>query len=439
MNFIARKVHQKIACNTALNYHLRKFLFMSTSCPVLNQTASEHQDLNNNSDLSKDLYTRIKLSGPISVANYMKTVLTHPTKGYYTTKDVFGQKGDFVTSPEVSQLFGEMIGLWILAECNKIHYKPFQIVELGPGRGTLTHDILRVFRQLGWTDRISAIHYIEVSPVLAKIQKEKLCSTIASEEITAPSNKSYQFGKTKDKIEIYWYKSIADLPEGFTVFIAQEFFDALPIHKFQKTKNGWFEVLVDVDPNSEKVPKFRYVLAKTDACDLILDKSDKREHVEISPEAMNIMRYISSAITQNGGFSLFVDYGHNGEKTDTFRAFRDHKQCDPLKDPGTADLTADVDFALLKKVAKESNKLLCYGPVAQREFLKDTGIDIRLMNLCKNATEEEKQQLKSGYDKIMNPNEMGTCFKVVSMFPYVLKDYFKKLPVNGFEKYESED
>ncbi|OXU16219.1 hypothetical protein TSAR_014501 [Trichomalopsis sarcophagae] len=127
------------------------------------------------------------MPSPISVANYMKTVLTHPTKGYYTTKDVFGQKGDFTTSLEISQFFGEMVGLWILRECNKIHYKSFQILELGPGR--------------------------EVSPVLAKIQKENLCDFTIQETEPVLRKKYYQFGKTIDNVEIYWHKSTSSQRE----------------------------------------------------------------------------------------------------------------------------------------------------------------------------------------------------------------------------------
>lgn len=372
------------------------------------------------------------MSGPISIAQYMKQVLTHPTKGYYINKDVFGQEGDFTTSPEISQLFGEMIGVWIINECTKFHNKPLQLVELGPGRGTLSRDILRVFRQLGLSDQVS-LHLVEVSPVLAEIQKKNLCTSPTSTEGEAESSgKHYQRGRTVDNVDIFWYKSIIDMPQGFSVFLAQEFFDALPIHKFQKTQDGWFEVLVDIDKTSGNQEKFRFVLSKTDACDKYVNKDERREHFEFSPESLTIMRYISAAMTENGGFSLFIDYGHSGEKTDTFRAFRRHKQWDPLVEPGTADLTADVDFAWLKRVARASNGLLCYGPVTQREFLIEMGINVRLMNLCKNATESQKRQLELGYNKIVGTEDMGSCFKVVSMFPQVLKDILSKYPVHGF-------
>lgn len=426
-------------CNLQVNHRAKRLLYVSAKNKIESQSAEAQTNLNNyKSSLTKDLYAKIKLSGPISVHNYMKQILTHPTKGYYINKDVLGQEGDFTTSPELSQLFGEIIAVWIINECTKMHNKPFHLVELGPGRGTLSRDILRVFKQLNLSDQIS-LHLVEVSPVLSKIQKETLCSTekISEQGDEKSLKKYYQAGKTADNVNVFWYKSILDIPQGFSVFIAQEFFDALPIHKFQKTKDGWFEVMIDIDPKVEKQEKFRYVLLKTDRCDILIDKNESRDHVEVSTESINIMRYISTAITQNGGFSLIIDYGHNGDKTDTFRAFRQHQQVDPLIEPGTADLTADVDFSLLKQVAQKPHKLLCFGPVLQKDFLLELGINIRLMNLCKTANEKQRKQLEFGYSKIMSDNEMGSCFKVVSMFPNVLKNHLTKFPVCGFQSYES--
>ncbi|XP_058800813.1 protein arginine methyltransferase NDUFAF7 homolog, mitochondrial [Phymastichus coffea] len=440
MNNIIRKVYHNASNRSHMKYHFDRFLFISTTVnKIENQSILARNDINNDKNsLSRDLAMKIKLSGPVSVAHYMKQVLTHPTKGYYINKDILGQEGDFTTSPEISQLFGEMIAVWIVSECKKMHGKPFQIVELGPGRGTLSNDLLRVFNKLKMSERIS-LHLVEVSPVLSEIQKKKLCVSESDLDKDSCSGQYYyKKGKTTDNVEVFWYKSIVDIPHGFSVFLAQEFFDALPIHKFQKTKNGWFEVLVDVDSTSQGEEKFRFVLAKTEACNSLISKDEQRDHIEVSMEAMQIIKYISAAITQNGGFSLIIDYGHDGEKTDTFRAFKQHKQCDPLLKPGSADLTADVDFSLLKKAAKETRNLLCYGPVTQQEFLVEMGINVRLMNLLKTATPEQKKQLESGYKKITGSEEMGNCFKVVSMFPTVLKDHLKRFPVHGFSMYRQD-
>ncbi|XP_014230213.1 protein arginine methyltransferase NDUFAF7 homolog, mitochondrial [Trichogramma pretiosum] len=432
---------QKLLSYSRLRWRVKNASsFMTTAADRSTvEQCQQTNSVNQKSDLCKDLQYKIKLSGPLSVAGYMKHVLTHPAKGYYINKDVLGPEGDFVTSPELSQLFGEMIAVWIISECKKIHNKKFQIVELGPGRGTLSRDILRVFDKLKMNEEVS-LHLVEVSQALAKVQKDMLCGSESSSEDSKESKgKHYMKGKTSNGIDVYWYKSVIDLPQGFSIFIAQEFFDALPIHKFQKTTDGWFEVMVDVDASNEQEDKFKFVLAKTEACDAILDKNDPRDHVEISLEAMNVIRYTSTAIAQNGGFMLIIDYGHSGEKTDTFRAFRQHKQVDPLVEPGLSDLTADVDFALLKRIARYHNNTLCFGPVTQKDFLTELGINIRLANLCKNATPAQRKQLEHGYNKIVGDDEMGTCFKVVAMFPNVLKDHFKKFPVYGFNTYNEDD
>ncbi|XP_014211634.1 protein arginine methyltransferase NDUFAF7, mitochondrial [Copidosoma floridanum] len=437
MNSVMNKLLQSAVRCSRLNCQKKKFLFTSSIDRSEQHASAQFDPSKIKSHLCNDLRLKIKMSGPISVAEYMKQVLTHPTKGYYISKDVFGSDGDFTTSPEISQLFGEMIGVWIIYECHKFHREPFQIVELGPGRGTLSRDILRVVKQLKKSHLVS-LHLVEVSPVLAEIQRKTLCPSESTDDVN-DSGKYYKRGKTPDNVEVFWYKSILDIPEGFSVFVAQEFFDALPIHKFQKTKDGWFELLVDIDPARASEEKFRFVLSNTSACDALIDKDEKREHVEISLEAMNVIRYISTAITQNGGFSLIIDYGHSGDRTDTFRAFRQHQQCDPLSEPGTADLTADVDFSLLQKVAQQSHDLLCFGPVTQRDFLIELGINMRLAKLCQTASKKEMKQLELGYKKIIGEDEMGNCFKVVSMFPRVLEEFLQKSPVSGFKTHGLEE
>ncbi|XP_076394555.1 protein arginine methyltransferase NDUFAF7, mitochondrial isoform X1 [Megachile rotundata] len=390
--------------------------------------------------LYRYLYTKILSCGPITIAEYMKEVLTHPTAGYYMNKDVFGKRGDFITSPEITQLFGEMIAVWILYEKKKISKDPFQIVELGPGRGTLMKDILRVFKQLKVLSDVS-VHLIEISPTLSSIQAKTLCKT-TKEYDTVTNNFDqnvipyYREGVTEDGINVYWYRSVMDLPKKFSIFLAHEFFDALPIHKFQKTNKGWSEVLVDIIEGSNE-EKFRYVLSNTATpATVYLTDDDKREHIEVSPDTLVIINYIAEYLWEYGGFALICDYGHNGDKTDTFRAFSQHKIYDPLVHPGSADLTADVDFAAIKKIATKNDRLISFGPVTQASFLKNLGIDVRLDMLLKNSSQEERKRLESEYQMITN--EMGTRFKVLSLFPSILKEYFHKLPVAGFcNKYET--
>ncbi|XP_061927647.1 protein arginine methyltransferase NDUFAF7 homolog, mitochondrial isoform X2 [Apis cerana] len=370
------------------------------------------------------------------LADYMKEVLTHPIIGYYMNKDVFGKQGDFITSPEISQLFGEMLAVWMKYEWQKISKDSLQIVELGPGRGTLIKDILRVFKQFKSLNDIS-IHLVEVSPILSQIQAKNLCKTIIEYDQKKKKSKNnstsyYKEGTTEDGIKLYWYHSIKDVPKKFSIFLAHEFFDALPIHKFQKIDNEWREVLIDIIQGCNE-EKFRYVLSNTPTpATLFISNDEKREHIEISPESLIIVDYLADFLWECGGFALICDYGHNGDKTDTFRGFSQHKVHDPLLRPGTADLTADVDFAAIKKIAEKDNRLITFGPMNQSNFLQNLGINVRLQMLLQNASKEERKSLESGYHMIMDKNKMGIRFKVLSLFPSILKEYFKKIPIAGF-------
>lgn len=326
-----------------------------------------------------------------------------------------------------------MIAAWIRYEWEKISKDPFQLVELGPGRGTLINDILRVFKQFKLLNNVS-VHLVEISPALSQIQANKLCKTVKEHDVTKLNGSTtyYREGVTEDGVKLYWYHSIKDVPKAFSIILAHEFFDALPIHKFQKTDKGWCEVLIDII-QERKEEKFCYVLSNgpTPATHYIAE-GEKREHVEISPDSLVIVDYIADLLWEYGGFAFICDYGHNGDKTDTFRSFLQHTVHDPLLNPGKADLTADVDFAAISRIARKNDRVLIFGPVTQARFLKNLGINVRLSMLLRNATEEEKKQLESGYHMIMDEDKMGARFKVLAMFPSILKEYLEKLPVAGF-------
>ncbi|KAG7199983.1 hypothetical protein KM043_014408 [Ampulex compressa] len=392
---------------------------------------------NEKSTLYRQIYSRITACGPITVADYMKEILTHPTAGYYMSKDVFGHQGDFTTSPEITQLFGEMIAVWMVNEWRKIAPDPVQIIELGPGRGTLMKDILRVLKKLRILNEIS-VHLVEISPILSKIQAQTLCPSSEECDLKASEGQNnsvthYRMGVTDDGVKIYWYYSVQDVPKSFSIFLAHEFLDALPIHKFQKTNEGWREVLVDINPETNQ-ELFRFVLSRTNtpACQIYVPKDECRDHIEISPSSMVTVDYITQFLWENGGFALFIDYGHNGEKMDTFRAFCRHKLHDPLLNPGSADLTADVDFSLIKKIAEKDDRMVTFGPITQRDFLKNLGIDVRLQRLLKSASDEQKHHIEHGYHMITDVDKMGQRFKVLSIFPFVLKDHLQKWPVAGY-------
>ncbi|XP_012971429.1 protein arginine methyltransferase NDUFAF7, mitochondrial isoform X3 [Mesocricetus auratus] len=338
----------------------------------------EAAESNRGTPMLRHLTYKIKSTGPITVAEYMKEVLTNPAKGYYVHHDMLGEKGDFITSPEISQIFGELLGIWFISEWMASGKSPaFQLVELGPGRGTLTGDILRVFSQLGSVLKACdiSIHLVEVSQKLSEIQALTLTEEKLPLERDAESL-VYMKGVTKSGLPVSWYRDLKDVPKGCSFYLAHEFFDALPVHKFQKTSQGWREVLVDIDP---QVPdKLRFVLAPcaTPAEAFIRQHDEGRDHVEVCPDAGIIIQDLSERIALTGGAALIADYGHDGTKADTFRGFRGHQLHDVLIAPGTADLTADVDFSYLRRMAQ--GKVASLGPVEQRTFLKNMGIDVRL-------------------------------------------------------------
>uniref|UniRef100_A0A8C5LA97 Protein arginine methyltransferase NDUFAF7 n=1 Tax=Jaculus jaculus TaxID=51337 RepID=A0A8C5LA97_JACJA len=366
----------------------------------------------------RHLTYKIKSTGPITVAEYMKEVLTNPAKGYYMHRDMLGEKGDFITSPEISQIFGELLGIWFVSEWIASGKKAaFQLVELGPGRGTLTGDILRVFSQLGSVLKNCdiSVRLVEVSQKLSEIQALTLTKEKIPLEKDAESLE-YMKGVSKSGIPVSWYRDLKDVPEGYSFYLAHEFFDALPVHKFQKTPQGWREVFVDIDPQVSD--KLRFVLAPcATPAEAFIQRDETRDHVEVCPDAGVLIQELSQRIALTGGAALIADYGHDGTKTDTFRGFCGHKLHDVLIAPGTADLTADVDFSYLRRMAQ--GKVASLGPIKQKTFLKNMGIDVRLKVLVEKSEEPSvRQQLLEGYDMLMNPVKMGDRFNFFALLPH---------------------
>lgn len=369
------------------------------------------------------LRAKILATGPMTVAQYMKEVLINPVSGYYMHHDVFGQQGDFVTSPEISQIFGEMVGVWCLDQWHIMGQTPsLQLVELGPGRGTLAADMLRIMCKLGFLQQNISLHLVEVSPAMRQMQRKTLCGDHNSPHMTTNSC------NTKYGVPVTWYEHPEQVPKGFSCFIAHEFFDALPVHIFQK-KDEWREVLVDIDVKSSD--RLRMVLSKapTPASKTLIAENETRQHLEISPESGRLVRELGTRIVEDGGFCLVVDYGHNGDRGDTFRAFKNHKPHDPLLEPGTADLTADVDFSYITRAIADM-EVITYGPTEQKRFLSNLGIDVRLKKLLERCSAEEAKDLKSGYHTIMST--MGERFKFFAIYPSVMKAIFGNFPPSGF-------
>ncbi|XP_007255499.3 protein arginine methyltransferase NDUFAF7, mitochondrial [Astyanax mexicanus] len=367
----------------------------------------------------RHLTSKIKATGPITVAEYMREVLTNPVSGYYVKNDMLGAEGDFITSPEISQMFGELIGIWCVSEWMAAGKpKAFQLVELGPGRGSLTSDILRVFSQLQSALKGAAVsvHLVEVSPKLSQVQAECLAGD-HTQVCVSDEEGVYRTGTTQSGLPVSWYHRVEDVPRGFSIFLAHEFFDALPIHKFQKTEKGWREIMVDIDPEAPEKLRFVVFPAPTLASTTLIPADEKREHVEVCPDSGVIVQKLANQIAVEGGAALIADYGHDGTKTDTFRGFRGHKLHDVLLAPGTADLTADVDFSYLRRMA--GDEVVCMGPITQRLFLKNMGIDTRLQVLLRNCRDASTHaQLIQSYNMLINPEKMGHRFQFFSLLSH---------------------
>jgi len=402
------------------NFHLPKRSF----CIEKSQKVYSDEE-----KLLRELCSKIRFSGPITIAEYMREVLTNPIHGFYIDKEVLGSGGHFVTSPEISQMFGESIGVWLLNEWMKMgEPSNFQLVELGPGSGTLISDILRTFAKLKpeCAEGLS-LHLVEISPRMRKLQKESLGCNVDSNDTNLI---------TKYGTRVSWYEQLREVPRNFTFFLAHEFFDALAVNKFQKVDNEWREVLIDVD---EAGNKLRYIISRNATPGCILLERDgvkeavmNRNMVEMSSPSWTIIRQISERIVEKGGAALVADYGHTGQDGDTFRAFRHHKQVDPLQMPGTADITADVDFSLLK--TQISPDCTWHGPVSQGQFLHSCGIGTRCQQLLSSCDSSQQQLIYDSFVMLTSPEKMGERFKFVSLFPSTMADIHEKYPPVGFEK-----
>ncbi|WP_135080869.1 SAM-dependent methyltransferase [Terasakiella sp. SH-1] len=342
--------------------------------------------------LQQHIRKQIETTGPISVADYMMQCLCHPKYGYYMGRDPFGREGDFITAPEISQTFGELLGLWAAITWQQMGSpSPFHLVELGPGRGTLMKDALRATKAVPGFQDAAHIHLVEISPVLKDVQQEALKSE-----------------------QIHWHDSFTNVPDGPAIFIANEFFDALPIRQFEKGEKGWAERFIDLDPDTDGL---RFVLRKDEAARALMPEGlkDKPEGglFEVSPMGQAIAHGLGARITQQGGAVLALDYGYTepgfGE---TLQALKNHAYAPVLKNCGEADLTAHVDFTTLARSFIEAGAKT-WGPMNQGDFLERLGITQRFQALLPHANDEQRPDLIAAHKRLCSPDEMGTLFKVI--------------------------
>ncbi|MDI9409539.1 MAG: SAM-dependent methyltransferase [Candidatus Pacebacteria bacterium] len=332
-------------------------------------------------------------SGPMAVAEYMRLIVAHPVLGYYATRDPFGKAGDFVTAPEVSQMFGELLGLWCAHVWGLMGSpKKVQLVELGPGRGTLMADALRACGQAApsFLQAVN-VHLIEVSPVLREKQKNAMSGH-----------------------PVQWHDSLNTVPEGPMILLANEFFDAMPVHQLVKTQNGWCERQVyrakdgglkfTVDQRPSPLVSFLHPQVAVSGLGSI---------AEISPKSCAVARAIRKRLDQFGGVALVIDYGHETSATgETLQAIRHHQPHDILTHPGSADVTAHVDFgAVGRNISNRSVQVS--GPVTQGFFLQRLGIIERAATLAKAQQPERQREIARQVERLTAVREMGELFKVM--------------------------
>ena len=352
--------------------------------------------------LAERLARRIRLTGPMTVADYMRDALADPELGYYRRGDPLGVAGDFTTAPEISQMFGEMIGLWFVDVWSRIGApSPVRLVELGPGRGTLMADALRAARLRPEFGAAADLHLVEISESLRTRQAETLRGAPLG---AAPT----------------WHDDFTAVPDGPLLLIANEFFDALPVHQFERTAEGWRERVVTIA--SEEGPedgRFRFALAPPGPAIGLLGPEQKAAPpgsvAEVSPAGIALAEAIGRRLATFGGAALIIDYGYGaGVMGDSLQALRRHRRHDPLADPGCADITAHVDFAALARAARGVGAVV-HGPVPQGPFLDRLGLRLRAATLLDRATPEQARDIHAAVERLIEPAQMGTLFKALAI------------------------
>lgn len=336
--------------------------------------------------LARLLAERIRETGPITVADYMAECLLHPVHGYYTTRDPFGAAGDFTTAPEISQMFGELVGLALAqAWLDRGAPAPFTLAELGPGRGTLMADILRATRSVPGFHAAARVLLVEASPVLRRKQQETI-------------SRGHDLG-------LRWIEAAGDLPEQPLFLVANEFFDALPIHQYQFVKGGWHERLIGV---RDGALAFGLAEGPTLPGTMAMHQREDGTIIEENRIGRFVMLQVGHRLHHHGGVALVIDYGGWRSRGDTLQALCSHAFDDPLAHPGEADLTAHVDF----------EPLAGHQPhfyTTQGAFLTRLGIDARAERLARNLTGEALDSHWAAHRRLTHPEEMGSLFKVLAV------------------------
>ncbi len=342
------------------------------------------------SALGDEIRAMIAGDGPMTVERYMELALAHPDLGYYMNRDPFGAQGDFTTAPEISQMYGELLGLWAAEVWTSIgRPRPIRLIELGPGRGTLLSDALRAARIVPDFRAALDVTLIETSPTLANIQYEALLTSGAP---------------------IAWCASLAEAPEGPSIILANEFLDALPVRQFVRSGGQWRERTVRLGEAGQ------LAFGLSSEPELYIDvEADEGAVLEVNAVGHRFMFELGARLVKQGGAALFVDYGHGATGFgDTLQALRAHRYVDPLAAPGDCDLTAHVDFAAMARSASATGAAV-YGPIDQGDFLRSLGVDVRARALAERAPPERADEFVQARRRLVGKGEgeMGALFKAM--------------------------
>jgi NADH dehydrogenase [ubiquinone] 1 alpha subcomplex assembly factor 7 len=345
-------------------------------------------------DLASRLARHIRAHGPMTIAAFMAMALHDPAAGYYARRQPLGASGDFVTAPEISQIFGELIGLWCADLWQRMGSPdPVIVAELGPGRGLLIADFLRAASGIAGFRAAMRLYLVETSPVLRAEQQRRLGGA-----------------------EAEWLDDVDGLPDGPMLLVANEFLDALPIRQLVRGPTHWAERLVAIDADGRLCFAEGLESPMLSAMVPVGQRAAPLGSIfEFCPAAVTMTTGLATRLREQGGGALFVDYGYtdaSGEST--LSAIGRHQAAGILDAPGTTDLSTHVDFAILAATARARGAAV-YGPVAQGDFLKALGAELRLQILLRHAAPNRRATLEAGLRRLIEPAEMGTLFKVLAM------------------------
>lgn len=350
------------------------------------------------SELGRRIARRIAIAGPISVADFMAEALGHPTLGYYRRAHAqsggpLGAGGDFTTAPEISQMFGELVGAWLAERWLAIGKpNPVRLVELGPGRGTLMADALRATRGVPGFHGAIDLHLVETNETLAALQAKAL----------APFDPA-------------WHERFDQVPEGPMLLVANEFFDALPVRQFHKTARGWSERMVGLADDGTTLV-FALAPGSTPFASFLPDAGEGAE-AELCEAGRALAAEVGARVARDGGWALLIDYGRDTSGPGTsLQAVRRHRGTAILDRPGETDLSAHVDFgALARSIGAAASKARVFGPAGQGEFLKRLGIEQRAEALKARASPAQRHAIDAALQRLIAPDQMGTLFRVMAV------------------------